>query len=247
LSKGTESSISVALGLVEMQSFVRRWLRGSLLRWRPIRARRHPFRSTKSNGCRYSNPDKILCVGVNYETHRQETGRKQAAYPTIFLRLANTQTGHGTSILRPKFRAIWILKENWRSFWGGPAATFRNWKLWHMLPAMPATTMPPFATGNRTPISSPGEEFSRTGAFGPWMTTADEIADIDALHLTTRLNGVVMQEAQLDQLIFSIPQFDRLLLVLHTARGGGCDLDRNTWRSRIQAHASGFSQTGRSH
>ena len=48
------------------------------------------------------DPDKILCVGVNYETHRQETGRKQSGYPTIFLRLANTQIGHGASILRPK-------------------------------------------------------------------------------------------------------------------------------------------------
>jgi len=53
---------------------------------------------------------------------------------------------------------------------------------------------------------TPGKNFPRTGAFGPWLTTADEIADVDALRLTTRLNGVVMQDAQLDQLIFSIPR-----------------------------------------
>jgi 2-keto-4-pentenoate hydratase/2-oxohepta-3-ene-1,7-dioic acid hydratase in catechol pathway len=153
------------------------------------------------------NPDKILCVGVNYETHRQETGRKQAAYPTIFLRLANTQTGHGTSILRPKVSCDLDFEGELAVILGRPGryipeleamayvagyacyndATLRDWQ-------------------SHTHQFTPGKNFPRTGAFGPWMTTADEIADIDALHLTTRLNGVVMQEAQLDQLIFSIPQ-----------------------------------------
>jgi len=153
------------------------------------------------------NPDKILCVGVNYETHRQETGRKQAAYPTIFLRLANTQTGHGTSILRPKVSrdldfegelavilgrpGRYIPESEAMAYVAGYAcyndATLRDWQ-------------------SHTHQFTPGKNFPRTGAFGPWMTTADEISDIDALHLTTRLNGVVMQEAQLDQLVFSIPQ-----------------------------------------
>ena len=153
------------------------------------------------------NPDKILCVGVNYEAHRQETGRKQAAYPTIFLRLANTQTGQGTSILRPKVSrdldfegelavivgrpGRYIPEGEAFSYVAGYAcyndATLRDWQ-------------------SHTHQFTPGKNFPRTGAFGPWLTTADEIADVEALRLTTRLNGVVMQEAQLDQLIFSIPQ-----------------------------------------
>ncbi|MDA4834943.1 FAA hydrolase family protein, partial [Enterobacter hormaechei] len=40
------------------------------------------------------NPDKILCVGLNYETHRKETGRDEVEHPTIFARYANSQTGH---------------------------------------------------------------------------------------------------------------------------------------------------------
>src|ERR1700678_1359037 len=38
-------------------------------------------------------PGKIFCVGLNYETHRQETGRTQVQYPTIFTRFANSQIG----------------------------------------------------------------------------------------------------------------------------------------------------------
>src|ERR1700677_1114074 len=48
------------------------------------------------------NPGKIICVGLNYESHRQETGRAEVVYPTLFLRLASSQTAHGANILRPK-------------------------------------------------------------------------------------------------------------------------------------------------
>ena len=47
------------------------------------------------------NPDKIFCVGLNYELHRKETGRAVVEHPTIFTRFANTQTGHMTNIVRP--------------------------------------------------------------------------------------------------------------------------------------------------
>ena len=48
------------------------------------------------------NPDKILCVGLNYETHRNETGRAEVKHPTIFGRFANTQTAHLADIVRPR-------------------------------------------------------------------------------------------------------------------------------------------------
>jgi 2-keto-4-pentenoate hydratase/2-oxohepta-3-ene-1,7-dioic acid hydratase in catechol pathway len=153
------------------------------------------------------NPDKILCVGVNYETHRQETGRKEATYPTIFLRLANSQTGHGSAIVRPKVSRDLDFEGELAVIIGHPGryisqrdafrhvagyscyndATLRDWQ-------------------SHTHQFTPGKNFPHTGAFGPCLTTADEIADINTLRLTTRLNGTVMQEAQLDQLIFSIPQ-----------------------------------------
>ena len=48
------------------------------------------------------NPDKILCIGLNYETHRVETGRSEVANPTVFGRFANSQTGHLANIVRPR-------------------------------------------------------------------------------------------------------------------------------------------------
>ena len=45
-----------------------------------------------------TNPDKIICVGLNYESHRKETGRPEVAFPTLFTRFANTQIGDGEAM-----------------------------------------------------------------------------------------------------------------------------------------------------
>jgi 2-keto-4-pentenoate hydratase/2-oxohepta-3-ene-1,7-dioic acid hydratase in catechol pathway len=48
------------------------------------------------------NPEKIMCVGLNYERHRVETKRLKAGHPTIFARYAYSQIGHEAQILNPK-------------------------------------------------------------------------------------------------------------------------------------------------
>src|SRR5712691_8210063 len=48
------------------------------------------------------NPDKIVCVGLNYQDHVVETGRDNTEQPVIFLRVADSQVGHKQPILRPR-------------------------------------------------------------------------------------------------------------------------------------------------
>src|SRR5687768_4671682 len=48
------------------------------------------------------NPDKIVCVGLNYEEHRVETGRDKTEQPALFLRVAESQVGHRQPIIRPR-------------------------------------------------------------------------------------------------------------------------------------------------
>ena len=50
-----------------------------------------------------------------------------------------------------------------------------------------------------------GKNFTKTGGFGPWMVTRDEIADDAELSIETRLNGTVMQHSTTKHMIFSIP------------------------------------------
>ena len=48
-----------------------------------------------------TNPDKILCVGINYKAHREETGREATSHPTIFVRFAGAQIGHEQPMIKP--------------------------------------------------------------------------------------------------------------------------------------------------
>jgi 2-keto-4-pentenoate hydratase/2-oxohepta-3-ene-1,7-dioic acid hydratase in catechol pathway len=151
------------------------------------------------------DPGKILCIGLNYETHRAETKRPDAKYPTIFTRYADSQVAHGQPIVRPRVSTMldyegelavvigrggrYVAEERAMSHVAGYMvyndATARDWQ-------------------RHTHQFTPGKNFPATGACGPCMVTADEIADHRQLTLTTRLNGTVMQQASLSDLIFPI-------------------------------------------
>ena len=47
------------------------------------------------------NPDKIICVGLNYKAHREETGRLPTDNPALFMRFADTQIGHNEPMIKP--------------------------------------------------------------------------------------------------------------------------------------------------
>ena len=152
------------------------------------------------------NPDKIICIGINYLTHVKETGRPLPEYPMIFTRFPNSQVGHGQPMVRPP--------ESERFDYEGELAVVIG-TAGRRIPAEKALGhIAGYACYNDGSIRdwqrhtvqyTPGKNFERSGAFGPWLVTADEIPDPAALQLTTRLNGQVMQEAPTSDLIFDIP------------------------------------------
>ena len=74
-----------------------------------------------------TQPEKILCVGLNYKAHQEETGRGGEAYPTIFARFANAQVGHGQPMVRPHESATLDFEgEIRRDVFRGRADMFRN-------------------------------------------------------------------------------------------------------------------------
>jgi 2-keto-4-pentenoate hydratase/2-oxohepta-3-ene-1,7-dioic acid hydratase in catechol pathway len=66
----------------------------------------------------------------------------------------------------------------------------------------------------------PGKNFMGTGPFGPWMVTADELKDIEKQTLTTRVNGVVKQQATIDLMITDIPTLIQYISVFTALRPG---------------------------
>lgn len=153
------------------------------------------------------NPGKILCVGHNYESHRAETGRAKVANPSIFIRFADTLVADGQPIVRPTVstdldyeaelaivigtagRAI--PQERALEHIAGYAcfndASVRDWQ-WH------------------TTQFAPGKNFPGTGAFGPKLVTPEEAGDLADVRVTSRLNGEVMQDQPVRDMIFPIAQ-----------------------------------------
>ena len=153
------------------------------------------------------NPDKILCVGLNYKDHLAESGRASTELPAIFLRVPSSQVAHGQAILRPaeshrldyECEIAVIIGEGGRRIkeadaWGHIAGyscyndgSIRDWQ-------------------NHTTQWTAGKNYFKTGGFGPWMVTADEIKPGQRLNVSTRLNGVELQNSHTDLMIHSIPK-----------------------------------------
>ncbi|MDI5929703.1 fumarylacetoacetate hydrolase family protein [Rhizobium leguminosarum] len=157
---------------------------------------------------------KILCVGLNYETHRAETKRPDNKHPTMFTRYADSQIAHGQPMLLPAVSdnldfegemaviigraGRCIPEERALAHIAGYACyndgTIRDWQ-------------------RHTHQFGPGKTFPGTGAFGPFMATPDEVGDYTRLSIQTRLNGAVMQDATLADLIFPV---ERLIAYIST-------------------------------
>ena len=149
------------------------------------------------------DPDKILCIGLNHRAHQEETGRGGEGHPTVFVRFAAAQVGHDSPMVRPL--------ESERLDYEGEIALIvgrggRRIAREDWLDAVAGFA--PYNDGSvrdfqrHTSQFTPGKNFSGTGGFGPWMMTPDEVGDLDAMEITTRLNGQVMQNAVSAQLVF---------------------------------------------
>ena len=153
------------------------------------------------------NPNKIICVGLNYGEHVRETGRELTENPALFVRMPDSQVGHGQDIVRPpeshrldyEGEIAIVIGEGgrriseadaWKHIFGYACyndGSIRDWQV--------STTQ-----------WTAGKNFWHTGGFGPWMVTADEIQPNQKMSLVTRLNGQEMQRATTDMMIHSIPR-----------------------------------------
>jgi 2-keto-4-pentenoate hydratase/2-oxohepta-3-ene-1,7-dioic acid hydratase in catechol pathway len=152
------------------------------------------------------NPDKILCVGLNYEMHRQETGRAEVQNPTIFGRWANSQIGHLADIIRPRISTDLDFEGELALVIGKPGRYISKDDAWGHIAGYAIYNEGSVRDFQRhTHQFTPGKNFPGTGAFGPWLMTPDELGDLPNLRLQTRVNGQIVQDALLGQMIFDIP------------------------------------------
>ena len=180
---------------------------------------------------------KILCVGLNYETHRKETGRSVVEHPTIFGRFADSQTAHLQPIRRPRVSTNLDFEGELALVIGKSGRYISRAAAWDHVAGYAC-----YNDGSvrdwqhHTHQFTPGKNFPESGSFGPWMMTPDELGDLSDLRIQTRLNGEVVQDALLGQMIFDLPtiieycsSFSRLESgdVILTGTPGGVGIKRN--------------------
>ncbi|WP_225206698.1 fumarylacetoacetate hydrolase family protein [Novosphingobium huizhouense] len=152
------------------------------------------------------NPGKILCIGLNYATHVAETGRDQKEYPAVFTRWADTLVADGEPLVRPV--------ESTRFDYEGELAVVIGKGGRRIARANAMAHVAGYAVFNDASVRdwqrhniqfTPGKNFPATGAFGPALVTPDAIADLSSLRVTTTLNGQVVQDQPISDLIWDIP------------------------------------------
>jgi 2-keto-4-pentenoate hydratase/2-oxohepta-3-ene-1,7-dioic acid hydratase in catechol pathway len=153
------------------------------------------------------NPDKILCVGINYVNHQAETGQPKPERPVIFTRFANSQVGHSRPMVRPRASEKFDFE--------GELAVVIGRAGRHIPESDALSHVAGYACYNdgsvrdwqrHTTQFTPGKNFVGTGAFGPWLVTSDEAKGILNSTIETRLNGQQVQRASIADLVFGIPE-----------------------------------------
>ena len=150
-------------------------------------------------------PPKILCVGLNYDDHLEESGLQKPVYPEIFARFATSLIAHGEPIRLPRESLTLDYEAELAVVIGrGGRRIKRDRALDHVAgySLFNDATIRDFQL--RTPQWTMGKNFDGTGAFGPWLVTPDALPPgAQGLRIQGRLNGHVMQDASTAQLIFS--------------------------------------------
>lgn len=152
------------------------------------------------------NPEKIICVGINYKAHIREMGRDNPDYPWLFVRFPNSIVGHEAELVRPTASEQFDYEGELAVIIGSGGRYISAQQAFDRVAGYTC-----FNDGSIRDFQkhssqfTAGKNFLHTGSCGPWLLAADTDTDPDNFHLTTRLNGKVMQDAPVSDLCFDIP------------------------------------------
>ncbi len=154
-----------------------------------------------------TNSDKIICVGLNYHEHLNETGMAKHPYPTIFTRWADTQVGHLEPLIRPKLSETFDYEAELVVVIGKGGRYIAESHAMNHVAGYSCYNEGSVRDYQRHASQwTPGKNFPATGAFGPFLVTPDEMGQLAGKKIQTRVNGKTMQSSMLDMMIFGVPQ-----------------------------------------
>lgn len=168
------------------------------------------------------NPQKILCVGLNYADHAAEGRKEVPTSPVFFSRFNHTLVAHKQPLLCPRVSEKFDFE--------GELAVVIGKKAKHLTKENALSCVAGYSIFHdgsvrdyqvRTPQWTLGKNFDQTGGFGPEIVTADELPPgAKGLRLTTVLSGETMQNGNTEDFIFDVPVLLQALTETMTLQPG---------------------------
>jgi len=178
-----------------------------LKRLRAVKPSRLPVvRGRPRLGCPVSGVGKIVCIGLNYTDHAHEVGLPLPAEPLLFLKATSAITGPGDAIVRPPAAVKLDYEVELGAVIGRGARNVREADaLGHVAAYCVVDDVSERAFqmehGGTTTKGKSADTFA---PIGPWLVTADEVGDPQALELWTTVNGEARQRGKTANMIFGV-------------------------------------------
>jgi len=167
-------------------------------------------------------PPKILCIGLNYRTHAEETGMEIPDYPIVFTRYPTSLTAHAAPLLRPAASHQLDFEAELVAVIGTAGR--------HISKERALDHVAGYSICNEGSVRdfqfkssqwAMGKNFDRSGSFGPEIVTADELPPgAEGLYIRSRLNGKIMQDGDIGDLIFDVATLVSEISVVMTLEPG---------------------------
>lgn len=159
-------------------------------------------------GLPVANPGKIVCLGLNYTEHAKEGGHQKPTVPSVFMRCTTSLVPHQQPIIRPLVSETLDYECELLIVIGKKAKHLTMQNAYSCIAGYSC-----FNDGSirqfqrRTAQWDMGKNFDKTGGFGPWFISADELPEgAIGLKIETRLNGQVLQSDNTANMIFPVAE-----------------------------------------
>lgn len=166
-------------------------------------------------------PPKVICVGLNYRDHAEESKMEIPSAPTIFNKFPTAIIGPGAPVVLPRNSEKPDYEAEFAVVVGAggrhiPAAAWRAHVFGYTI--LNDVSARDFQMATSQWLM--GKTFDTFAPCGPWLTTADAIADPHALEISLEINGEVLQHSNTRHLIFDIPKLIEYLSSVFTLEPG---------------------------
>jgi 2,4-diketo-3-deoxy-L-fuconate hydrolase len=179
----------------------------TLKRLRGVKTARLPVvRGTPRLGCPLAGIGKMVCIGLNYTDHAEEVGMALPKEPTVFIKAPSAVCGPDDPTVRPRGGLKLDYEVELAAVIGRDARHVDEGKaLGHVVGYCIVNDVSERAFQmEHGGTTTKGKSADTFGPVGPWLVTADEVGDPQALALWTTVNGERRQQGTTAKMIFSV-------------------------------------------